>query len=46
MSLFTKKEWTIDETQKLIPDYKNNPCLQNLKDIKYNDKLARGKAIR
>jgi len=42
----TKIEWTIDETHKLISDYENNPCLWNPKDVKYKNKLARGKADR
>ncbi|XP_025193634.1 uncharacterized protein LOC112593457 [Melanaphis sacchari] len=42
----SKKEWTIDETHKLISDYENNPCLWNPKDIKYKDRLARGEAVR
>lgn len=42
----TKKEWTIEETHKLISVYENNPCLWNPKDVKYKDKLARGEAVR
>jgi len=42
----SKREWTIDETHKLISDYENNPCLWNHKDIKYKDKLAREESVR
>ncbi|KAL4120995.1 hypothetical protein QTP88_013586 [Uroleucon formosanum] len=42
----TKKEWTIDETHRLISNYENNPCLWNPKDVKYKDKLAKGEAVR
>lgn len=42
----SKKEWTIDETNKLITDYENKPCIWNPKDVKYKDKLTRGEAVR
>lgn len=42
----TKKEWPINETHKFISDYENNPCLWNLKDVEYKDKITREEAVR